>query len=265
MRTAIFISARNKARRLPGKTLRLLQGKSVLDHIIDRVSSSQIADVVVLTTSTHSDDALLLDVARQKGIVGFAGSEDDKLARYLAAADKHDIQFAVVVDGDDVLCDPTIIRRIVLEYQASRGDFIIVDRLPVGVTGFGIDIAALRKVIASKAEQDTEVWGRYFTGNPSFVSKLLPPPPRWAHPEWRMTLDYPEDFAFFERVFAELGPEGRLFSFDEVVDLLERHPEIAAINAGVQQAYEANLQKIAAEARASADQPLSRRSNGELH
>jgi spore coat polysaccharide biosynthesis protein SpsF (cytidylyltransferase family) len=249
MRTAIFVSVRNKARRLPGKTLHAIQGRSVIEHIIDRVRTAPGADLVVLTTSVHSDDAPLIEVARKNGIEGFAGSEDDKLQRYLDAARAHHIDFAVVVDGDDVLCDPVAIGRIIAERKANGGDFIIVDGLPLGVTGFGVDVAALAKVVANKKEHDTEVWGRYFVDNPAYLSKLLPPPPSQAHPDWRMTLDYPEDLAFFERVFAELYIVGEVFSFDAVVDLLTRKPEIVAINAGVQKAYEENIKKIVAEAR----------------
>ena len=249
MRTAIFVSVRNKARRLPGKTLHPIQGRSVIEHIIDRVRTAPGADVVVLTTSLHPDDSVLIEVARKNGIEAFAGSEDDKLDRYLEAAKTHKIDFAVVVDGDDVLCDPVAIGRIIAEKKANGGDFIIVDGLPLGVTGFGVDIPALAKVVTDKKEHDTEVWGRYFVDNPAYVSKLLAPPPAWAHPEWRMTLDYPEDLAFFERVFAQLYVSGVVFSFDTVVDLLTRRPEIVAINADVQKAYEENLKKIVAEAR----------------
>ncbi len=249
MRTAIFISARNKARRLPGKTFHAIKGRSVIEHIIDRVCTAPGADLVALTTSVHPDNSALADVARANGIEGFQGSEDDKLTRYLDAAKQYDVDFAVVVDGDDVFCDPTVIGRIIAERRAHGGDFIIVDGLPVGVTGFGVNIPALATVVATKKEHDTEIWGRYFTGNPAFTSTMLPPPPAWAHPEWRMTLDYPEDLAFFERVFEELYKPGQIFSFDAIADLLKRKPEIAAINAGAQKVYEENLKKTIAAAR----------------
>jgi spore coat polysaccharide biosynthesis protein SpsF len=249
MRTAIFVSVRNKARRLPGKTLHPIRGRSVIEHIIDRVRTAPGADLVVLTTSVHQDDVVLIEVAHRNGIEAFAGSEDDKLQRYLDAAKAHHVDFAVVVDGDDVLCDPMVLGRIIAERKANGGDFVVVDGLPLGVTGFGVDVAALARVVASKKERDTEVWGRYFVDNPAFVSRLLPAPPSWAHPEWRMTLDYPEDLAFFERIFAELYVGGEVFNFDAVVDLLTRKPEIVAINSGVQKVYEENLKKIVAEAR----------------
>lgn len=216
---------------------------------MDRVRTSPGVDIVCLTTSTHSDDAVLCDVARRNGIEASRGSEDDKLQRYLDAARALSVDFAVVVDGDDVFCDPTVIGRIIAEHKARGGDFIIVDKLPVGVTGFGIAIDALEKVVMSKKEQDTEVWGQYFTRRSDLTSKLLSPPPEWSHPEWRMTLDYAEDLAFFERVFDELYRPGHVFAFDEIVSLLVAKPEIAAINAGVQKIYEQNIARTIREAR----------------
>jgi spore coat polysaccharide biosynthesis protein SpsF (cytidylyltransferase family) len=150
-----------------------------------------------------------------------------------------------VVDGDDLFADPTMIDRIVEAYGSTGGDYIIVDGLPVGVTGFGVKIKALQQVVDTKAESDTEVWGGYFANNPKFNCVFLKPPPRWAHPEWRMTLDYPEDLAFFTAVIEALYRPGQVFGFDEVVELLERRPEIAALNAGVREKYEANLKKAA--------------------
>ncbi len=43
--------------RLPGKTLHRIQGRSVIEHIIDRARMVPDIDAVVLTTSVHPDDA----------------------------------------------------------------------------------------------------------------------------------------------------------------------------------------------------------------
>lgn len=241
MKTAIFISVRNKARRLPGKVLHHIRGRSVIEHIIDRVRRSRWADEVILTTSTHADDKVLVEVAESNGIAAFCGDPEDKLVRYLDAARSHAVDFAVVVDGDDVFCDPECIDRIIEEHAERGGDYIIVDGLPVGVTGFGISIPALARVVATKKGSDTEVWGMLFADDPQFDSRFLPAPKRWQHPEWRMTLDYPDDLAFFERVFDELAERGTLFSFDDVADLLVRKPEIASINRDAQKRYSASI------------------------
>jgi len=241
MKAAVFISVRNKARRLPGKVLHPIRGRSVIEHIIDRVSQAKRADLVVLTTSPHPDDQILVEVAKKNGIEAFCGDPDDKLVRYLDAARAFGVDFAVIVDGDDVFCDPICIDRIIDEHATRGGDYIIVDHLPVGVTGFGISISGLAKVVEWKKGNDTEVWGMLFADDPRLVSRFLPAPERWAHPEWRMTLDYPDDLAFFERIFDELADKGTLFSFDDIADLLVKKPEIAAINRDAQAQYGASI------------------------
>jgi spore coat polysaccharide biosynthesis protein SpsF len=47
----------------------------------------------------------------------------------------------------------------------------------------------------------------------------------------RWTIDYPEDYAFIYRVYQELYPLNRAFGLYDILDLLERKPEIHALNA----------------------------------
>ncbi len=244
-RTAIFLSVRDKATRLPGKVMRVIQGRRAIEHLIDRLKRSTRADSLVMTTSTNPGDDGLACIAAEQGIGSFRGSEEDKLRRYLDAAEAGGVEFCVVVDGDDLFADPACIDRIVDEYKATGADYIICDDLPVGVTGFGVKIEALRRVVELKAENDTEVWGGYFTQTGLFRCRLLEAKPAHRRPDLRMTLDYPEDLAFFEAVFAELYRPGEIFSFDDVMELLARRPDIARLNAGMKERYEAGLGRAA--------------------
>ena len=209
-RTAIFLSVRDKAIRLPGKVTRDICGRSAIVHLIDRLRLSREADLVVMTTSTNPNDDRLAAIAAENGILCFRGSEDDKLVRYLDAAREHRVEFMTVVDGDDLFVDHTIVDQIIGDWRKSDGDFIIVDKLPVGATGFGVRTNAMKKVVELKADDDTEVWGGYFTTTGLFNCRFLQPEdPSWARPEIRMTLDYKEDLDFFQAVFDALYFCGR--------------------------------------------------------
>jgi spore coat polysaccharide biosynthesis protein SpsF len=48
----------------------------------------------------------------------------------------------------------------------------------------------------------------------------------------RFTIDYAEDYAFIRSVYDELYPADPLFGMEEILALLERRPDIYAINAG---------------------------------
>ncbi|PYS67385.1 MAG: hypothetical protein DMF73_19450, partial [Acidobacteria bacterium] len=54
--------------------------------------------------------------------------------------------------------------------------------------------------------------------------------PAHRQPNLRMTLDYPEDLEFFRRIFASLYVHGKVFSLDEILQLLHDNPAIVEIN-----------------------------------
>lgn len=244
MKSAIFLSVRNKATRLPGKVLLDLAGKSVTQRLLERLKLAQEADLLVVTTSTHPDDAVLGRIARRCGVEVFCGSEDDKLDRYLQAARQFGVDFAAIVDGDDPFCDPVYIDRMIRAAAAWDADFFTVEGLPVGCTANGVRTAALEKVCALKTESDTEVWGGYFTQTGHFQPRFLQADPAHRRPELRMTLDYPEDYEFFQWVYDELYRPGEIFELDDILELLRQQPQIADINRVAAARYEENLQRI---------------------
>lgn len=246
MKSAIFISVRDKATRLPGKIYLHLGGRPAIERLIERVRGAKVPDLVVLCTSDHADDRKLLATAAACGIEAFAGSEDDKLDRYLRAAEALGVDFFTVVDGDDLFCEPTYIDRIIREHRTSGGDYIIVEDLPLGATAFGLATTAVRAVCALKDESDTEVWGEYFTQPGMFDVRRLPPDDGDRRPDLRMTLDYHEDYEFFRTVYDALATASDPNpSLRAIIRFCDAHPEVAALNRDAQQRYEKNLKRAA--------------------
>src|SRR3989338_3140785 len=150
MKTAIFLSARNKAKRLPNKHLLKIKGKTTIEHLIDRINLAKLQDIIVLCTSTNPDDFSLVEIAKKNNIHYFQGSEDDKLDRYLNAAVEFGVDFMVVVDGDDLFCDSEYMDKIIGKYKETNADFISFEGLPFGTGCNGIKISALKKVCETK-------------------------------------------------------------------------------------------------------------------
>jgi len=248
MKSAIFLSIREKAKRLPHKVLREVNGRTMTEHLIARLKLARGPDRVIMTTSTHGDDDVLCALAEREGIGCFRGSEEDKLVRYRDAARALDVGFMVIVDGDDLFCSEQHIDEAVETFQRTGADYISQEGLPLGAASFGVKREAIERVCELKAERDTEVWGAYFTGTGLFnVNIVQIEDPLMRKPAWRMTLDYEEDLRFFTAVIQALYPrEGPPPPFRAVMEYLERHPEVVALNASAQAKYEAHLQQSAA-------------------
>jgi spore coat polysaccharide biosynthesis protein SpsF len=66
-------------------------------------------------------------------------------------------------------------------------------------------------------------------------------------PEYRLTVDEPEDVRLMEEIFARLARPGHVVTAREVVALLDAHPELVALNAHLRH-KPANLRSVALDA-----------------
>jgi len=238
MRSAILLTAGTRSIRLPRKILREIRGRTVVEHLIDRLKLARRPEAIVMCTSTHPADDVLVELADRNGIGCFRGSEFDLLERYRGATVGRNWDFVVIVDADDLFCDPPHIDQTIGTFEETGADFIKVDGLPFGVAPNGVKVKALEEVCAIKGEDSTDGWGKYFTRSGLFQVLQLPvADARLRRPELRMSLDYPEDLQFFEAVFAALYVPGRVFALEEVIGLLKAKPEIADLNKHMQEAY----------------------------
>ena len=257
-KSAIFIAVRMKSTRLPKKALLEIKGRTVIEHLIDRLKTARLPDLIVLCTSTHPDDAVLVEVAEKNGIEGFRGSEDDKLERFLGAAAKHGVDLIAAVDGDDIFCDPIYIDKTIETLIKTDADLVTCDQLPLGAACNGMKLEALKKVCQIKSETDTEVWRGYFTDSGLFkVEFLEPEDAELIQPEIRLTLDYPEDYELFKELFERLYVPGRVFSLKEIVTLLKNNPQLTDISQGVQGQYLRGIQSKVEKIRWQGDQEKS--------
>ncbi len=242
--SAIFVSIRNKATRLPGKSFLPLGGKPLVDQLVSRLKHASIPARIVITTSVHADDEVFEDVAQRHGVSCFRGAEDDKLDRYREAMRHYGVELAAIVDGDDPLCDPGYIDRLLEAVDAKKADFGTVKGLPVGVTSNVIRLAAVARVCELKTEHDTEVWGGYFLQTGLFSTVMLEPDVADRDADLRLTLDYQEDYDLIRAVFDALGPAGEFFTLSDALAVIRSRPELRGMNLEAAARYEANLKRI---------------------
>ncbi len=93
-------------------------------------------------------------------------------------------------------------------------------------TRVALENAAIHATTPEQREHVTP-WLR---SNPDLTAANLPAPyPGLEKHRW--TLDFPEDYAFFQALLAGLPPLPALPDWETLLRQVEAHPEIAAINA----------------------------------
>jgi spore coat polysaccharide biosynthesis protein SpsF len=242
MTNGILVTVRSGSSRLPGKAGLKIAGKPTIQYVFERSLRSRLAEKVVLCTTTLEDDDWLEELAGQLGIATFRGSVLDKLERWRGATERYSIDRFVTADGDDLLCEPTLMDLAFRQFGETGADLIEAPHLICGAFSYAIRTGALVKACQIKDSDDTEMMITYFKDTGLFrVEALRGAPREFERPDWRMTLDYPEDFEFFTAVIEGLIRDGSQdLGLGEAVALIEKVPEFLAINAHRSEAWASN-------------------------
>lgn len=236
MKIGFFITARLKSTRLKNKILLDLNGKSVLDRVIERAKKVQGVDGVVLCTSTDPQDSILYKNALANKIEFYAGHPDDVLKRLLDAALYYQYDAFVSITADNPFFSIYTSELSVNFYKQQKFDFINTTGLPVGCATYMLDVKALQIVDFIKNQTDTEIWGP-FINRPDFFNvvelKITNSP---INCETRITLDYPEDYLLIRKIYNKFN-RNAIPSIFNLFDIISSDKGLLEINKMHKQIY----------------------------
>ncbi len=237
-----------RSARCPGKAVAPLAGKPLLEHLLERLASLWGPSRVMLATSVDSANDVLVELAERLGVAVFRGDEEDVLGRYLEVAKRFDVEHLVRVTGDNPLTDVPLIESLCERHLERGADYTYVpgDALLMGILSEVISRRALETSHRlGEARHRSELVTLYIKENPeSFRIERAELPEELYRPEYRLTVDEPEDVMLMERIFDRLYQPGRVIQTIDAIRLLDSEPELAAINAGVH-ASRVNVRSVA--------------------
>jgi len=229
MKIGFLITARLKSERLPLKIIKDLNGKTVIERLIDRIKEIKDITDIVLCTSTNSQDKLLVDIAQKNNIYYFNGDEEDVLKRLLDAAKFFELDYFLGITADNPLITIYYSNLIVEEIKKNKYDFIKLEGLPLGVATYGMRVKALEVVCKIKSIVDTEIWGYLIDRPEIFDIKTIKIADKLNRPELRFTLDYEEDYELIRNIYFNI-PFKKVLNLYNVINYLEKNTDIAKIN-----------------------------------
>jgi len=239
-RVIAIVQARMGSTRLPGKVLRPIAGKPLLWHVVHRLRRCRTLDGIVIATSTNPRDAAIESFCHDNGVEVVRGPEDNVLARFALAAEKTEADVIVRVSSDAPLLDPAFIDHLVTALIAQDGDYVQLE--PGALCAHeGVDPFSRRALDRLMREAGDDRVARehvsgYFKLHPEFVRIVYAAAdPRLARKPTRLTVDTPDDLAFIEALHERLQAKAGEASLSDLLLLLEREPQLTAINAHVRQ------------------------------
>lgn len=239
-RVVAIIQARMGSTRLPGKVVREIAGETMLSHVVRRTHQAKLVSKVVVATTESPEEAPIMEECLKLQVPVFRGSTNDVLDRYYRAASKYQADPVVRITSDCPLIDPQTIDWVIRNYLDSRADYTAIGvegGFPRGTDIEIFNFAALEKAHAeAKKDYEREHVTPYIYKHPDkFDIHFFQAVGKLMRPHFRLTVDTEEDLQLMKEIFKRLYQGGNVFSIEEVIDLLDQHPELLAINARVHQ------------------------------
>lgn len=238
MTTVIIVQARMTSTRLPGKVLLPLAGEPMLTRLVERLRRVQRADAIVIATTTNTTDDAIAELCAKLGVPCHRGSELDVLSRYADAARLHGADVVVRITSDCPLIDPALIDQVIAVYEEGDSDCVSNMLPPTWPYGMAVEVFSAAALAQAHAEASQPAEREHVT------------PFLYAHPEryrlrnvaspvdlsqHRWTVDTSEDYELVRRLFEALYPVRPHFTQNDILAVLDAHPDWIAINQHIRQ------------------------------
>ncbi len=231
-----MVQARMGSTRLAGKSMKLLAGKPLVYHVLERTRAIKGVAETILVTGRGKENFPLIDLAEKSGCHAFAGSEIDVLDRFFRAAEKFPCSHIVRVTGDNPFTDTGYGGLTVEAAHESHGDITALTGLPLGTAVEIIRFEALARAHQlARQPHEREHVSPYIKEHPEeFKIVHRPSGFRNPFPDLRLTVDTDEDFLLAEKIYHALY-QGSPFDVKEVISFIAKNRELIEINSHIEQ------------------------------
>ena len=239
MKIVAIIQARMTSSRLPGKVLRIIGNQPMLWYSTHRLSKSSMIDHVVVATSNNSSDDDVFRFCKSKNFNCFRGDLDNVLSRYYFAGLTYQADIMVRITADCPLSDPLLVEHGIELFQKNATDYLSNTVKRTYPRGFDFEIMtfdALKKayLCATKGFEKEHVTPYIWKTHPEQfrISQITQPN---DYSSFRITVDTQEDFEVMKILIEQYKADQ--LNYNQITTILQKHPEIAALNKNVQQKH----------------------------
>ena len=219
--TGIIILCRFNSSRLPGKILKSINGKTILEYIVERLYSLKKIYPVVICTSDQASDDPIAQFCQEKGWEVYRGSLENVAERFKSCAQAYGFSNAVRINGDNIFVDSQLVQKIIHEHELGGYQFssnVKGRTFPKGMSVEVINVAYYEQQYPFFTESDHEHVMTYFYRQEKETHKF-----HYNNLNYGKTLNFAidtqEDFERAKKVIDKMNGASAIFGMEEIVEL----------------------------------------------
>ncbi len=237
-RVVAIINVRMGSERLPGKTMRMVEGKPLLGHLLWRVRQARAVDDIVVATPDSAQNDVIEEYCHSVGAACFRGAENDLITRTLGALDWMKADIGVEIYGDGPLIDPAMIEECLGVFM-DEGPYDLVGNdmkgtYPSGMYTEAFSVASFRDSDARTNDLAIREHGTFFLRKHPDLYRIRNIEARGnlRRPDIHLDVDTEEDFRVIVAIVKHFVPR-QDFTLAEIITFLDANPAIRESNAHV--------------------------------
>lgn len=241
MKNVACIIARTNSSRLPKKVLKEIAGVKMIEYIIRKIKQAKLVDEIYICTSTTEEDKILLDIAKENGIKGYAGSLESVIDRMLEVGKIEQADNVIRITGDNIFTDEIYLDLMLKYHQENNAEYTRVENLPIGLTAEVINLEALKKCYAMMNPDESQYLMLYMFQPSKFKCQVLLPTEKHSKPNMTFTVDTPADFERTKKLIQAYP--NKLINLDDILNYCDDNElENIIYKAGSSVKFPANLE-----------------------
>jgi N,N'-diacetyllegionaminate synthase len=231
-RLVATLACRSGSSRLYGKPLHRIGDRTILEYLIARIRSIPRVDDVVFAISEGRENEVYVDIARSLGIDHVIGDEHDVQGRLIQAGERAHADLLLRATTESPFLYRDNVEEMVARHEAEGADLTVCEGLPDGAYCEIITLSALQDAHErGERRHRSELCTLYMSEHPERYRIIkMTAPEKLRRTDIRLTVDYPEDLIVCRAVAEALGGDGPLFSLEAIIEYLDAHPQLKAVN-----------------------------------
>lgn len=240
MKVAAIIQARMGSTRLPGKILKKVLNKTLLEYQIERVKRSKTLNEIIIATTTKESDSPIVELCEKLSIPVYRGSEENVLSRYYEAASEFNVDVIVRLTSDCPIIDPEVIDKVVNSYlnQLNEYDYVSNTLIRTYPRGLDTEVFSYEALKEAFMNADNKVFKEHVTAyiySNREKFRLLNIENNLDLSQYRWTVDTEEDFELIRNIIRSMYRENPHFSMGDILLKYEKNPDWHHINSHIEQ------------------------------
>ncbi len=222
MKNVAIIQARMNSTRFPGKILRPLHGKSLIQWVVDAAKKIDLIDEVIVATSDTDQEKSLIEHCKNANINVFQGSETDVLSRYYEASKKYKADNIIRLTADCPLLDPQTCSQVLYLLIQSKSDYVSNVLPPTWPDGLDCEAFTFKTLEtahknATKTSDREHVTAYITSRQHQFkTANVSCPFPDLSKHRW--TVDHQDDLAYLEKLLDKTNGQTSMTKLLRVID-----------------------------------------------